>query len=88
MDRLIPNYVVKQFAARGLFFLGYSPRHWEDRLLVNAILDKRRQQQYEPAYVITQESDPFVRAYWDSRGVHRYGIELSEFVRRLEAYLA
>ena len=88
MDRFIPNYVVKQFASRGLFFLGYSPRHWEDRLLVNAILDKRRHQQYEPAHVITQETDPFVRAYWDSRGVHQYRIELNEFVRRLEAQLA
>ncbi len=87
MDRLIPNYLVKQFAARGLFFLGYSPRHWEDRLLVNGILDKRRHQQYEPARVITEDTDPFVRAYWDSRGVHRYGLELTEFVRGLEEYL-
>lgn len=87
MERLIPNYVVKQFAARGLFFLGYSPRHWEDRLLVNGILDKRRHQQYEPAHVITEDTDPFVRAYWDSRGVHRYGLELTEFVRGLEEYL-
>jgi hypothetical protein len=87
MDRLIPNYVVKQFATRGLFFLGYSPRNWEDRLLVNAILDKRRHQQYEPAHVITQESDPFVRAYWDSRSVHRYEIALPAFVRKLEAYV-
>ncbi len=88
LDKLIPNYMVKQFAARGLFFLGYSPHNWEDRLLVNAILDKRRHQQYEPAHVITQESDPFVCAYWNFRGVHRYEIELSEFVRKLEAYLA
>ncbi len=87
-DKLIPNYVVKQFAARGLFFLGYSPHNWEDRLLVNAILDRRRQQQGGPARVITQESDPFVRAYWDFRGVHRYDIELSEFVRKLEEFLA
>lgn len=87
MDRLIPSYVVKQFAARGLFFLGYSPRHWEDRLLVNGILDKRRHQQYEPAHAITKDTDPFVRAYWDSRGVHRYGLELTEFVRGLEEYL-
>jgi hypothetical protein len=70
-----------------LFFLGYSPRHWEDRLLVNGILDKRRHQQYEPAHVITEDTDPFVRAYWHSRGVHRYGLELTEFVRGLEEYL-
>jgi hypothetical protein len=88
MDRLIPNYLVKQFAARGLFFLGYSPRHWEDRLLVNGILDKCRHQQYERAQVITEDTDPFVRAYWDSRGVLRYEMsELTEFVRRLEEYL-
>lgn len=87
MDRLIPNYVVKQFAKRGLFFLGYSPRHWEDRLLVKGILDKRWHPQYERAHVITEDPDPFMRAYWDSRGVHRYGLELAEFVRRLEEYL-
>lgn len=84
IEKLIPSYVVKQFTGRGLFFLGYSPRHWEDRLLINAILDKRRHR-YEPAYTISRDTDPFIRAYWESRGVRRYAIELQEFVRKLEA---
>jgi hypothetical protein len=87
LDSLIPSYVVRQLTGRGLFFLGYSPRYWEDRLLVNAILDKRGPQQ-EPAQVFTRDEDQFVRAYWDSRRVHRYDIELSELVDRLKEHLS
>jgi len=85
MEKLIPSYVVRQFVGRGLLFLGYAPRHWEDRLLVNAILDKRPRQ-YEPPYTISEDTDPFERAYWESRGVHKYTISLKEFVRKLEEY--
>jgi hypothetical protein len=88
MDKLIPSYVVRQFGGRGVYFLGYTPRHWEDRLIVNAILDKRRHQNPpEQPRAISNDPDPFVRAYWENKGVRRYAIDLREFLDTLEAHL-
>jgi hypothetical protein len=88
MDKLIPSYVVQQFGGQGVYFLGYTPRHWEDRLIVNAILDKcRHQNPPEQPRAISNDPDPFVRAYWENQGVRRYAIDLREFLDTLEAHL-
>ena len=84
MDKLIPNYVVKQFARRGLLFLGYTPKQWEDRLIANALLYKRRHHD-EPAYAVRKNADPFEETYWERHGVRRYTLELKDFVQKLEA---
>lgn len=83
-DKLVPSYITKQFIGRGLLFLGYDPKQWEDRLIVNAILEKR-QNTSEPSSTIGTISDRFTRAYWESRNVRQYDIELKEFVSNLEA---
>jgi hypothetical protein len=88
MDKLIPSYVVRQFGGRGLYFLGYTPRHWEDRLIVNAILDKRRHRDpSDQPRAISNDPDPFVRAFWKSKGVECHPVDLREFLDTLEAYL-
>jgi len=85
-DKLIPSGIIREFTRRGLFFLGYSPRHWEDRLLAYAILD-RRPAQFEPPCVITEDKDPFLQAYWDSPRAKRCEIRLQEFVSNLEKFI-
>lgn len=87
MDKVIPNYLVRQFTGRGLWFLGYTPRYWEDRLLTNALL-ARRQQHGEPANVVCQEPDEFEEMYWHHRGVRRHALDLQDFVRRLKEHCA
>lgn len=87
MDKVIPNYLVRQFTGRGLWFLGYTPRYWEDRLLTNALL-ARRQQHGEPANVVRQDPDDFEEMYWHHRGVRRHAWDLQEFVRRLKEHCA
>jgi hypothetical protein len=84
MDKIIPSYLVAAFADRGLFFLGYAPTHWEDRLIVNAILNKRNPQA-EPPYAITTDADQFVQAYWEFQKVHSRAIRLKDFVQKLAA---
>ncbi len=87
IDKIIPSYIVRQFTGRGLWFLGYTPRYWEDRLLTNALL-ARRQQQGEPANVVRQAPEEFEEMYWHHRGVRRHDLALQEFVRRLKEYSA
>jgi hypothetical protein len=86
MESLIPKYLVNHFSGRGLFFLGHRPQQWEERLLVNALLDIRREN--ERPCVVTEDEDAFIRAYWDSRGVNRWSMSLGAFVRGVEDCLA
>lgn len=88
MDKLPPNYVIRRVAERGLYFFGYTPRHWEDRLIVNAILDKRRHRDpSDQPHAISNDPDPLVRAFWKSKGVECHPVDLWEFLDTLEAYL-
>jgi len=82
-DKLIPSYITRQFIGRGLLFLGYSPKQWEDRLIVNAILRKRHNPS-EPSSIIGGTFDRFESAFWDSRNVRRHALELNDFVTKLE----
>jgi hypothetical protein len=83
IDKLIPSYIVRQFIGRGFWFLGYTPTHWEDRLIANTILYRRRHQT-EPAYAVSQNATRFEETYWERHGVRRYAFSLKEFVERLE----
>ena len=82
MDKLIPDYLVAALANRGLFFLGYAPRHWEERLIVNAILNKRQQQNDLP-YTVVRDASDFELKYWESNSVRRRPIDLKEFIENL-----
>lgn len=77
----LPDYLGARLQTRGFWFLGFEPRHWEDRLFAGAILESRSSQ--EPANVVRVETDEFEAAYWDSRGVRRHAFELPAFVKRL-----
>lgn len=85
-ERIIPGYVAKQFRTREFLFVGFRPRFWEDRLLVNAILEKRSNVKRD-CMLIGDSSDEFEAAYWDKRNVRRYEIsiqQLDEHLNRAE----
>ncbi len=82
-DQMIPGYLARQLRNRGFLFVGYRPRDWEDRLLVNALLEKRRNSQ-EPCYVIGATAEPLEAAYWESRNVKQYQIDIRELDKYLE----
>jgi hypothetical protein len=81
-ERIIPGYVAKQFRTREFLFIGYRPRHWEDRLLVNAILDKRGNARPD-CMLIGDNSNNFEAAYWDKLRVKSYDIS----IRQLDGFL-
>ncbi len=81
--KIIPSYLSRQFRDRGFLFLGFSPKSWEDRLLINTLL-KKRQHSPEPCYTIGTTLDKMEAAYWDSCHVREYKANLQD----LDDYLA
>ena len=81
--KIIPSYLSRQFRDRGFLFLGFSPKSWEDRLLVNTLL-KKRQHSPEPCYTIGTAFDKMETAYWVSCNVKEHKAELTELDTHLE----
>lgn len=81
-DKVVPAYIARQLHRRGLLFIGYRPRDWEDRLLVRALLDKRSHAQ-EPCYVIGASPEPLEQAFWKDCQVEQHQVDVSE----LDQYL-
>ena len=81
-DKIIPGYLARQLRNRGFLFVGYQPKDWEDRLLASALLEKRNSQ--EPCYVIGDTSEPMETAFWKSRSVEPYPIDIRELDKYLE----
>jgi len=86
MDKLIPNYVIGHLTGRDLWFLGQYPQNWENRLIMQAILE-RRGTSNNSITAIHKEPDEFAKTYWQAKNVHHYPIELAEFVENLRQYL-
>ncbi|MCP4695415.1 MAG: CHAT domain-containing protein [Gammaproteobacteria bacterium] len=80
-DKLIPPYLVRELSGKGFWLLGYYPKSWEQRLLAEALLDKREHE--EQAFTVQQNAGRFARVYWESRGVKNHPVGLKEFVEGL-----
>ncbi|MGB0848924.1 MAG: SIR2 family protein [Thiolinea sp.] len=80
-DRIIPGYLAKQLRNRGFLFVGYQARDWEDRLLAGALLEKRISQ--EPCYVLGEMDEPMEMAFWKSKQVEQYPMNIRDLDRCL-----
>ena len=85
-DKIIPSYLARQLRNRGFLFVGYQPKAWEDRLLASTLLEKRDSQ--ELCYVIGDTSEPMETAFWKSRKVETYPIDIRELDKYLEEVVA
>lgn len=81
-ERIIPSYLARHLRHRALLFVAYRPLYWEERLLVSALLERRISD--EPCYVLTSQLNPLEAAYWESRKVTAYPLELEELKQYLE----
>lgn len=82
-DKLMPDYLANEFNDKGFLFVGYHPRHWEDRLLASVVL-KRRGFAQEPCYRLAATGlEPLEEAFWQRSNVTQYAMNLHE----LEQYL-
>lgn len=85
-ERIIPSYLARHLRHRALLFVAYRPLYWEERLLVSALLERRISD--EPCYVLTSKLNPLEAAYWESRKVKAYPLELEELDQYLEGEMA
>jgi hypothetical protein len=82
VEKVIPDYIAKQFARRSFLLLGYNLNEWQDRLILNAILEKKRAQT-ERSYAVQECPTAYAIAYWKAHGVDLYQVNLKTFVEKL-----
>jgi hypothetical protein len=82
-EKMVPDYLAGQLLNRSLLFIGYRPRHWEDRLLATALL-KKREYAKEPCFRLAMAgAEPLEDVFWQRRNVTQCGMDVQE----LEGYL-
>ncbi len=79
--KVIPEYIKNYYASRGVLFLGCAPRRWEDRLLVDVVLDRTNRAR---KIALRRTGDSFEHAYWSRRSVDIYRLGLDDFVECLQ----
>ncbi len=82
LDKIIPDYLLKHFSRRIFLFLGYNTEEWQDRLLVNFILEKKRVSM-ERSYTVLDKPTPYESAYWKFNGIDILQVRLKQFVDQL-----
>ncbi len=83
-EKLIPGYVATQMGRGSLMFFGSTLHDWQERLVVNAILEKKRATR-GLSYAVQESPTPYEHAYWKSHSVELYQIGLRNFVENMEA---
>lgn len=79
IDKLIPDYLARQLQGRSLWFFGHHPDTWEERLLIQAVLEKNP----SSTLAIHPEPNPFAEAYWKARKIDLYRLEPKDFIDKL-----
>lgn len=85
-EKIIPNYLTKQFRGRGFLFLGFNPTSWEQRLMVNSLLAKRKNTN-EGCFTVGVSNNPLESAYWQNLKVQHYDVDLSQLDDHIEEVL-
>ncbi len=83
IDKLMPDYLVRQLKGRGLWFFWHYPDTWEERLLIQAVLEKDRSR----TLAIHPKPDCFAEAYWKARKIDLYRLEPTDFIKKLREKL-
>ncbi len=82
LEKLVPDYLIRQFPRRSFLFLGYNLDEWQDRLIANAILEKKRARS-ERSYVVLEKPTLYEKAFWKSNGVDIVEVGLEQFVSEM-----
>lgn len=81
-ERIIPSYIAKQFLTHAFLLLACQPQQWEDRLILNTLLEKRGGSG-KNCLMLGNCSDDFETAYWIKRNVTQHAVS----IRHLDRYL-
>jgi hypothetical protein len=81
LEKLIPEYLIRQFSGKSFLFLGYDLEQWHDRLIAHSILEKANRR--DRSFAVRENPTPYQRAFWKSNHVDIYDVELQEFIGKL-----
>ncbi len=82
LEKVIPDYLVKHMSRRSLLYLGYNLEEWQDRLIANAILEKKHTHR-EPSYAVHENPTLYEKTFWKFNGVDIYEVETKNFVSEM-----
>lgn len=82
IQQVIPSYLIRHMITRGLLFIGFRPRKWEERLLANALIERRRSGD-QPYYLTEENLDLLEEAYWEQHHIKQSNISLDDFKEAL-----
>jgi hypothetical protein len=81
-EKVIPGYLANQIGRSSLLFLGSILKDWQDRLVLNAILEKNRTYRGR-SYAVREQPTDYEIAYWKFHGVDLYRVGLRTFAEKL-----
>ncbi len=86
IQQAIPNSLVNLINTWGLWFIGHHPDTWEDRLLIQTILQQCQRTDREANRMAIDEgaTDRFIGRFWQHREIDSYKVGVKEFVRELK----
>lgn len=84
---MVPNFLAEHLREREILFVGFTPRSWEDRLLVRTLLSHR----YNSDFLCMRMGDsvdPLETAFWKKQNVDSFDIDFSELDDYLQGALS
>lgn len=82
LERIIPDYVANRLLHKGILCLGHDLEEWHHRLLLDALLSKKRG--HQPSFAVKENPTLYECAFWKSHGVDLYQINIQTFVEKLK----
>jgi len=84
-NELILENLIVQLHRKSLWFLGYYPHSWENRLLIRSLLNKCKTERHQTQPIaIDSTTTQFTALYWQSNSVNNHKIALDEFIQNLQ----
>lgn len=85
INELLPENLITRLQGKGLWFLGYYPKTWENRLLIQSLLDKCKTARYPTKpMAVDNETTDFTELYWRQNNIQNYKVGLDEFIQKLQ----
>ncbi len=81
---IIPDYIHTYIKNRSLLFIKNNLNRWQERLVLNAILDKKRTSKKVLSFAVSDSTEKYEEAFWKFNDVTQYKVDLNAFVSEIE----
>lgn len=85
--KMVPNFIAEHLREREILFAGFSPRSWEERLLVRTLLSNRSSSDHM-CMRMGNSSDLLEQAFWKKQNVEASDIDFNTLDEHLQEALS